>query len=80
LNLTSASKDLCDRPCFVCVISSHGKEQPETNTHGITAIKHMIEGSDEKYVATQTLIDMFDDSKCPGLAGKPKLFFIQVSI
>jgi len=40
-----------DRLC-VCVISSSGKEQQETNTHGNTAIKHMIEGSNGEYIAT----------------------------
>lgn len=39
---------------------------------------HVIYGTD-KEVETNKLTQMFTDEKCPGLRGKPRLFFIQVS-
>ena len=50
--------------CFVCCIMTHG---------------HMgkIYGSDKLPVEINHILDFFKEDKCPALAGKPKLFFIQ---
>ncbi|BFZ17828.1 hypothetical protein BsWGS_20867 [Bradybaena similaris] len=49
--------------CFVCVILSHGDEG-------------FIHGYD-RTIAIDDLVRPFKGDKCPSLAGKPKLFFIQ---
>lgn len=50
--------------CFVCCIMSHG-------TMG------SIYGSDAELLGIKDIIDLFKEINCKGLAGKPKLFFIQ---
>ncbi|XP_052823816.1 caspase-3-like [Octopus bimaculoides] len=50
--------------CFVCVILSHGEDN------------NWIYGTDDK-VKLDDLVEMLLPEKCPGLIGKPKLFFIQ---
>ncbi len=50
--------------CFACVILSHGEEGAVYGTDGPVEIKELVEP--------------FKGHKCPDLAGKPKLFFIQV--
>ncbi|VDI63350.1 caspase 8 [Mytilus galloprovincialis] len=43
-------------------------------THGANGVLY---GKDENFVHTQQIIDLYLSSRCPTLAGKPKLFFIQ---
>ncbi|GAB1610140.1 caspase-7-like [Argonauta hians] len=50
--------------CFVCVILSHGEDD------------NVIYGTDDK-IKLDNLIEMVLPDRCPGLIGKPKLFFIQ---
>jgi hypothetical protein len=50
--------------CFVCCIMSHGA-------------MGKIYGSNSNYVDIKYITDLFKEDKCPALAGKPKLFFIQ---
>ncbi|XP_052824874.1 caspase-3-like [Octopus bimaculoides] len=50
--------------CFVCVILSHGEDNNE------------IFGIDGKVKLDELMEPLFPE-KCPGLIGKPKLFFIQ---
>uniref|UniRef100_A0A8C5WDX7 Caspase-8 n=1 Tax=Leptobrachium leishanense TaxID=445787 RepID=A0A8C5WDX7_9ANUR len=50
--------------CFICVILSHGN-------------RGVIYGTDGESVAILKLTSGFKKSKCPSLAGKPKVFFIQ---
>ncbi|XP_076138190.1 uncharacterized protein LOC143121611 isoform X3 [Alosa pseudoharengus] len=50
--------------CFVCCILSHGSA-------GI------VYGTDSEAMEVSDLLDLFRTVKCPGLAGKPKVFFIQ---
>ncbi|XP_067672933.1 caspase-7-like isoform X1 [Haliotis asinina] len=52
-----------DTDCFVCVILSHGEED-------------MVYGTDGPVEITK-LLAPFKGDRCPALAGKPKLFFIQ---
>ncbi|PAA54824.1 hypothetical protein BOX15_Mlig031106g1 [Macrostomum lignano] len=49
---------------FVCFLMSHG-----TN--------NQIVGSDGQYISLGRIASFFDSDVCAGLAGKPKLFFIQ---
>ncbi|KAM8934108.1 caspase-8-like [Pelodytes ibericus] len=53
-----------NRDCFICCILSHGN-------------KGVIYGTDGQQVAIRDLTHCFQRSKCPSLAGKPKVFFIQ---
>ncbi|RUS90572.1 hypothetical protein EGW08_001660 [Elysia chlorotica] len=59
----AAKEDHTDRDCFVCVILSHGEEG-------------YVYGTDDK-IPIDELVMPFKGHKCPSLAGKPKLFFIQ---
>ncbi|XP_039613728.1 caspase-8-like [Polypterus senegalus] len=52
------------KDCFVCCILSHG-------------LKGAIEATDGQKVAIQEITSYFTSRKCPSLAGKPKVFFIQ---
>lgn len=58
------SRDHRHRDCLVCCILSHGKEDSVYGVDGIA-------------VPIKQLTEPFDGTKCPSLAGKPKLFFIQ---
>ncbi|CAI9722932.1 caspasecaspase-3-like [Octopus vulgaris] len=50
--------------CFVCVILSHGEDD------------NQIYGTDD-LINLDDLVEMLLPDSCPGLIGKPKLFFIQ---
>ncbi|KAM6174190.1 caspase-8 [Erethizon dorsatum] len=56
--------DHSDRDCFVCCVLSHGN-------------RGIIYGTDGQEVPISELTSYFTGSKCPSLAGKPKVFFIQ---
>ncbi|XP_022349077.1 caspase-8 isoform X2 [Enhydra lutris kenyoni] len=58
------SMDHTTRDCFICCILSHGD-------------KGIIYGCDGQEVPIYELTSYFTGSKCPSLAGKPKIFFIQ---
>ncbi|KAM5324997.1 caspase-8 isoform 1-T6 [Glossophaga mutica] len=58
------SKDHNTKDCFICCILSHGD-------------KGIIYGSDGQEAPIHELTSYFTSSKCPSLAGKPKIFFIQ---
>ncbi|NXK14216.1 CASPA protein, partial [Herpetotheres cachinnans] len=60
-----SKKDHSNMDCFVCFIFSHGE-------------KDKIKGVDHQLVNIKDLLSCFSGSNCPSLAGKPKLFFIQV--
>ncbi|KAK3586136.1 hypothetical protein CHS0354_033260 [Potamilus streckersoni] len=49
--------------CFMCAILSHGKEGTVYGTDGAVELENLL-----KY---------FKGNACPGLVGKPKIFFIQ---
>ncbi|XP_046342607.2 caspase-8-like [Haliotis rufescens] len=61
-----AEQDHSEYDAFVCFILTNGTE-------------YGVAGSDGKLVKVQDLTSMFHASKCPTLAGKPKMFFIQAS-
>ncbi|XP_056351686.1 caspase-10 [Oenanthe melanoleuca] len=57
-------QDHKDRNCFICCILSHGSSGA-------------IYGTDHKLVSIRVLMSHFTAKRCPQLAAKPKLFFIQ---
>ncbi|XP_045431360.1 caspase-8 isoform X2 [Pipistrellus kuhlii] len=58
------SKDHKDKDCFICCILSHGD-------------KGIVYGCDGQEAPIYELTSYFTGLKCPSLAGKPKIFFIQ---
>ncbi|XP_023568078.1 caspase-8 isoform X2 [Octodon degus] len=56
--------DHSKRDCFICCVLSHGG-------------RGVIYGTDGQEVPISELTSYFTGSKCPSLAGKPKVFFIQ---
>lgn len=61
-----ASNDLTQVDSFVCCIQTHG-DLVENKTH--------MEFVDGSFASTEEITEMFANSCCPGLVGKPKLFF-----
>ncbi|KAL3875322.1 hypothetical protein ACJMK2_033285 [Sinanodonta woodiana] len=59
---------------FALIFSSHGHEMehPRSGKN-----EHVIYCSDDQYIFTNDILEMFSDKNCPSLKGKPKLFFIQ---
>ncbi|WAQ97053.1 CAS1A-like protein, partial [Mya arenaria] len=65
-----------DCQMFVFMISTHGKELPNTAARGQK--DHALTCSDEELIFLSTdVVQRFNDYNCPKLKGKPKLFFIQ---
>ena len=62
--LLVAGEDYSDADCFVCAILSHGEEGYVYGTNGRVTIDSIIKN--------------FKGDASPSLAGKPKMFFIQV--
>lgn len=56
--------DLVEHDSFICIIMSHGDEEG-------------ILGADSQSVPVDSIIAKFQGNKCPQLATKPKLFFLQ---
>lgn len=76
----SVSKsDHSNSDCFVCAILSHGDEVHvvDENNPGRHEREDVVYATDQ-IVLTKELVSMFIDRKCKTLAGKPKLFFMQV--
>lgn len=74
--LSKASKeDHSDCDCFMFMISTHGLEQKNAMKRG--KVDHALVCADEQLIFTSTIMEMFNDTNCPTLKGKPKLFFIQ---
>ncbi|XP_060596493.1 caspase-7-like [Ruditapes philippinarum] len=61
--VNTANEDHSDADCFVGVFLSHGESN---EIHGIDGVMKL-----------STIFELFHASRCKGLAGKPKLFFIQ---
>lgn len=58
------SIDHKNKDCFICCILSHGD-------------RGIVYGTDGREASIYELTSYFTGSKCPSLAGKPKIFFIQ---
>ena len=61
-----ARDDHSDADCFVCCVTSHGEQDT-------------LWAKDEKYYIESIFLP-FKADNCITLAGKPKIFFIQVSV
>ncbi|XP_053386969.1 uncharacterized protein LOC128550924 [Mercenaria mercenaria] len=88
LQKAASSAENEDSDCFVLVISTHGAEikvekekaGSKKGTGKIPAAKvwkHAVQGEDKEEIFVEDIVDMFNNDKTRGLAGKPKLFFIQ---
>lgn len=78
---TQISSD-CD--CFVCVISTHGGEDPgfyanSPQEPGYTKTEHYVLNN-EGALWTRHIMEKFNDQHCKALRGKPRLFFVQVHV
>ncbi|XP_048248459.1 caspase-3-like [Haliotis rufescens] len=66
--------------CFACAILSHGGDAviPD-NTPGAVLLERQdyVLGVDGGVVLVASIISIFSDTRCPGLVGKPRLFFFQ---
>ncbi|XP_069803071.1 caspase-9 [Dendropsophus ebraccatus] len=69
-----ASRDHSERDCCMVVILSHGCEIRHTRFPG------GVYGTDGAWIPVERIVNYFNGSNCPGLRGKPKLFFIQACI
>ncbi|KAK6187861.1 hypothetical protein SNE40_005794 [Patella caerulea] len=59
--------------CFVCIMLSHGDEDINRGQER----KDVVFGTDGIGVSVAYAMSLFSDNECPGLMGKPRLFFIQ---
>lgn len=62
---TAKNNSLKEHQAFVCIVMSHGIHDD-----------HVI-GSDGNFIRTENIFKYFNNSNCPNLIGKPKIFFIQ---
>ncbi|WAQ95527.1 CASP1-like protein [Mya arenaria] len=70
---TEADHTNCEGLLFM--ISTHGEEKENPKAKGKK--DHALICSDDRFIYTSEITKMFNDTKCPSLKGKPKLFFIQ---
>ena len=74
-----ANSDHSNSDCLVCCVCSHGDQDvqgPNTSSqkYRMSDLVYGIDG----VLYIRLITELFRDDKCPSLAGKPKLFFIQV--
>lgn len=75
----AAKSDHTDADCFACVLLSHGDFVHVVDK----SVPDRLEKEDVVYatdqiILTKEIVEMFTDRRAPSLAGKPRLFFIQV--
>ncbi|KAM4871840.1 caspase-9 [Thomomys bottae] len=66
-----AQRDHRALDCCVVVILSHGCQASHRQFPGA------VYGTDGQTVSVEKIVNIFNGTHCPGLRGKPKLFFIQ---
>ncbi|XP_076458131.1 caspase-7-like [Babylonia areolata] len=79
--------DHSNADCLAVAILSHGDSeiaekalsyhQQKAHKHDDKVRRDLIFGVDGNYISTASVIRTFQDSRCPGLEGKPRLFFLQ---
>ena len=67
--------------CFACVLLSHGDFVHVVDK----SVPDRLEKEDVVYatdqiILTSEIVELFTDKRAPSLAGKPRLFLIQVSV
>ncbi|XP_052269873.1 uncharacterized protein LOC127871176 [Dreissena polymorpha] len=67
--------DHSDSNMLVVAFSTHGLERPNPKAEG--KCDHALVCSDDRWIFTSTITEMFNDDNCPSLKNKPKLFIIQ---
>lgn len=69
--------------CFACAVLSHGDQtwvEKEYSRMRVKERQDLLFGVDGVSVPTRLVLEWFNDDNCPGLQGKPRLFFFQVSL
>jgi len=72
-----------DRPdIFICVVSTHGMEGKVQDLENKSKFHHeqQLFFKDGMVMFTNELVKAFNDTNCPALKDKPRIFFIQVNI
>ncbi|XP_012944029.1 caspase-7 [Aplysia californica] len=80
LKAAASSYDHRNADCFACAILSHGDQtwtEREWDRLGTKTRLDLLFGVDGRAVATKFIVELFSDNYCPGLEGKPRLFFLQ---
>ena len=68
-----------DHDCLACIISSHGAEIPlSRQLNQDQKLRQHVIYTKNAFLPTEEILQEFDDDHCKNLAGKPKMFFIQV--
>lgn len=65
LQRTAKNSSLKEHEAFVCIVMSHGLKDD------------WIAGSDDHYIKLEAILGYFNNSNCPNLINKPKIFFVQ---
>uniref|UniRef100_A0A0B7AYD5 Caspase family p20 domain-containing protein n=1 Tax=Arion vulgaris TaxID=1028688 RepID=A0A0B7AYD5_9EUPU len=80
LKLVKDDYDHANADCFVCSILTHGDEvisKDASERMGLRVRQDLLFGTDGAAVPTRHVVELFSDKYCPGLQGKPRLFFLQ---
>ncbi len=79
--ISAAKRDYKDCDCFLFILSSHGTfaQAADKENPGAVSVTYDVVQATDGQLPLPMLLDNFKASNCPSLAGKPKLFFIQVS-
>ena len=80
LIVSVAKEDHSDSDCFVLAMSSHGDQlmEDEKSARLTKKVREDVVFCTDFYMTTRQLVLHFSDTNCPTLAGKPRLFFLQV--
>lgn len=80
LQLATKNYDHFNADCFVCTVLTHGDQTWVEEEYKRTRVKErrdLLFGVDGEAVPTKLVVESFNDTNCPGLEGKPRLFFFQ---
>ncbi|XP_059174909.1 caspase-3-like isoform X2 [Physella acuta] len=80
LKYASVKYDHVRADCFACAVLSHGDQTWIDKEYARMRVKErqdLLFGVDGVSVPTRLVLEWFNDDNCPGLQGKPRLFFFQ---